>query len=316
MSLHQIIRPCLHDHSSNSPAEGIDHLAFRFLKEDETTWLAPELKAVYKEIDSLVCVEIKGNLTHVDAFELIQEGEQFWLVFQFLGKSIVNNGQLHHLNSATYQGVAKQDTDIILQLERGKTWLALVRVSGSALLDLKNEYQYIGKLLEPDADQRRDLKAFTIGYKEKRILTKIEELKNTAYSLPIKLAYHINELIDFFEQELVAIENSKDSRDVSLYYQALDYIKDNYLRYKIPRREIADKLAVHERTLTRAFEKKKATISETIQIFRLIKAREWVRNGAKTLEEIADGLHFEELKEFESAYFRFHKVYPKEDFRK
>ena len=315
MTIDQIIRPCLHDHACYSPATGIDYLHFRFLKQEETTWIAPELKAVYKEIGSLVCLEIKGELHYSDAFELVQEGEELWLIFQFIGKSIVNNSRLHHLTSATYQGVARYESNIILQLDRGKTWLTLVRISGSILLELKNEYLNIGKLLALDEGFHTNQKPLTIGYKEKRIFDKIEQLKNTSYSFPIKLAYHINELFDLFNQELEAIQ-STGSKEVSLYYQALDYIKNHYLKDRIPRKEIADHLCVHERTLTRAFEQKKVTISETIQMFRLVKAREWIRKEEKTIEEIANRLHFGDLEHFETAYYRLHKVYPKDDSRR
>lgn len=316
MTMDQIILPCLHDHVGYTPAEGIDHLYFRFLKQEETTWIAPGLKAVSKEVGSLVCVEIKGELDHMNAFELTQEEDQLWLVFQFIGKSIVNNGTLHHLSSATYHGVAKQDSNIILQLDRGKNWLALVGIGGPRLSDLKTEYRNIASLLAIDEGEGTALKPMTIGYKEKRIFDKLEQLKNSVYSLPIALAYHINELIDLFDQELAKVEKGMDSKEVSLYYQALDYIKAHFLNAKIPRKEIADHLCVHERTLTRAFEQKKVTIGETIQLYRLVKAREWVRNGNISIDEIAKRLYFENIRKFEKAYYRLYKVYPKEDFRR
>lgn len=311
MSISRVMKPCLNDCESYFPAPSVDNLNLRFLQKEEATWIASGLKAVFKEMGSLTCIEVKGNLDQQEPFELIQEGEALWLVFQYLGKSIFNNGCINHLESATYLGVARQESNVIVQLDRGKHWLVLIRVGDPGLKDLKEEYTNIAKLFS--VGSKSNLTARLIGYKQKRVFDKIQQLQGEAYSLPISIAYHVNTLIVLFEQELSVFEVDTAHQEVALYYRALAYIKAHFLDYRIPRKEIADKLCVHERTLTRAFEQKKVTISEMIQLVRLDKAREWVRHTDKSIDDIARCLHFEDLDRFNEAYHMLYKVYPGDD---
>lgn len=311
MYINQVLTPCLCDGSNYFPAPAIDNLCFRFLQDKEATWIAPGLKAVCGHTSSLTCIEIKGQLDQVEPFELLQNEEGLWLVFQFLGKSMVNNEHIHQLESATYQGLVSQGSNVILQLDRGKTWLVLIGISGSRLADLKEEYGNIANLF--DLDAKPDLTPKLIGYKYKRIFDKIQQAQGAAYSLPVTIAYHINQLFFLFDQELGALEKNTAQQEVALYYRALAYIKEHFLEPKIPRKEIADQLCVHERTLTRAFEQKKVTISEMIQLVRLDKARDWIRHTDRSIGEIAERLYFEDLALFEDAYHLLYKVYPKVD---
>lgn len=70
---------------------------------------------------------------------------------------------------------------------------------------------------------------------------------------------------------------------------------------------------MHERTLTRAFEQKNVTISEMIQLVRLDKARDWIREGDKSIDFIASVLYFETTQQFEAAYYVLYKVLPDDD---
>lgn len=311
MHINQVLRPCLCDGSNYFPAPAIDNLYFRFLQDKEATWIAPGLKAVCGHTASLKCIEIKGQLDQAEPFELIQEEEGLWLVFQYLGKSMVNIDYVHHLESATYLGLASQGNNAILQLDRGKTWLVLIGISGPRFLDLKEEYTKIAQLFA--VDTKPDVRPKLIGYKQKRIFDKIQQFQDGAYSLPVTLAYQVNELLDLFDQELALIEKTADQQEVALYYRALAYIKEHFLNQKIPRKEIADQLCVHERTLTRAFEQKGLTISEMIQLVRLDKAREWIRNTEQPIDDIGSRLYFDDIALFEEAYFRLFRVRPNED---
>ncbi|MDR2283480.1 MAG: AraC family transcriptional regulator [Sphingobacterium sp.] len=310
-TIDQVLRPCLRDGSCYSLAPAIDNLYFRFLQVDGATGIAPGLNAVYSEVGSLKCIEIKGNLAQQEPFELMQKGTGFWLVFQYLGKSILNDGRLHYLESATYLGVASHGNSTILQLDRGKNWLLVIGIDGSSLSDLREEYINIAQLFSKEGWP--GLTPRLIGYKQKRIFDKIQQIQGNVYSLPIAIAYYVNQLIFLFDQELGALENNAAHQEVALYYRALNYIKGHFLEPKIPRKEIADKLCVHERTLTRAFEQKKVTISEMIQLVRLDKAREWVRHTDKSIDDIARCLHFEDLDRFDEAYHMLYKVYPGDD---
>ncbi|MBL1408134.1 helix-turn-helix transcriptional regulator [Sphingobacterium faecale] len=311
MTILEVLRPCLREGNCYSAASAIDNLYFRFLQEHGSTCVAAGLHAVYNTLAALKCIEIKGNLEQSEPFELIQEREGLWLVFQHLGKSILNDGRVHHLESATYLGVTCQDSNTILQLDRGKNWLTVIGIDGGRLSDLREEYTNIAQLFSIDGS--RSLIPRLIGYKQKRIFERIQQLATNAYSLPIAIAYHVNQLVFLFDQELGAVEKNTAHQEVALYYRALTYIKEHFLDAKIPRKEIADELCVHERTLTRAFEQKKVTISEMIQLVRLDKAREWVRHTDRSIGQIAECLHFEDLDRFEDAYHMLYKVYPKED---
>src|SRR5690606_27317324 len=241
-------------------------------------------------------------------------GDMLWMSFQFLGKSIVNNGTIQRLGATEYTGFHNNGENTILQIDRGKTWLSLVGVRDPKLSALQAEYEKIARFLFTQTPTQLD-KAFLIGYKQKRVLEKIQQLRAGAYSLSAKIIYHVNQLIELFEEDLAAFEDKANNTEVALYYRALDYIKQHVLFRKIPRKEMADHLCVTEKTLTRAFSQKKTTIGQMIQIARLDQAREWIRKGDRPLKEIAADLYFEEF-DFIAAYTTLFNSSPEEDRRK
>lgn len=313
MNIDQILRPCLHDCNAYSSADSVDNLNFRFLRSEAATCIAPGLIASAREIAALQIVELKGDLHEAQAFELLQADEGFWLVFQYLGKSMINNGTLHYLQSATYMGAVDRGDGIILQMDRGKTWLALVGIHGPMIPALKEEYAHIAHFLTTAPGSPPNPNAGAIGYRQKRVFEKIQQFQGGAYSLPVMLAHQVNELIRLFDTELGTLTDTAAHEEVALYYRALEYIKLHFLKPKVPRKEIAEHLCVHERTLTRAFEQKNVTISEIIQLVRLDRAREWIRQGEMPITEIAEKLYFENVTLFEEAYYALFKSSPVED---
>ncbi len=313
-SVNHILKPCLHDLIFCPETPKVEGLYFHFLEAEETKWIAPGLKATYKDVEHIRVVGIKGNLEQPEAFELLHEGDMLWMAFQFLGKSIINNGTVQHLTAAEYVGFKNGENNTILQIDRGKTWLSLIGIRGDKLPALQAEYEKITGFLFTNESMRPD-KAFPIGYKQKRILDKIQGLPYGAYSLPAKIVYHVNQLVELFEEELVLFEDKVNHAEVALYYRALDYIKQHILYRKILRKEMADHLCVTEKTLTRAFSQKKTTIRQMIQVARLDKAREWIRQNDRPLEEIIADLHFEEA-DFITAYSTLFNSNPEEDCKK
>src|SRR5690606_933342 len=117
-----------------------------------------------------------------------------------------------------------------------------------------------------------------IGYRQNNLFGKIQELKGGAYSLNVKLNYCIALLIEQYQKDLTAQLKVVNNADIALYHKAAAYIQEHYMERKLTRKQIADALFVSVRTLYRAFEGKQLTISGAIQLVRLHKARELLRN--------------------------------------
>lgn len=99
--------------------------------------------------------------------------------------------------------------------------------------------------------------------------------------------------------------------DIALYHKATAYIQQHYMERKLTRQQIADALFVSVRTLYRAFEGKQLTISRAIQLARLHKARELLRNKPEeSIEHVASELHFPDAQHFIECYTELFKVAP------
>lgn len=315
MSVNRIIQPCLHDSDQYAAAPGAAGRYFRFLDGEPASWIAEGLNAAFKDLGHIRVLEIKGETEHQQDFQLFHEKDAIWIVYQFLGRTVINNGTIHHLKSTEYAGFGNGEHATILQIDRGKTWLACVCVHGNGFLTLQEEYKDITEFLVGPAGTY-PVKPLLIGYQQKKVLEKIQQLQGGEFSLLTKIHYHIHQLIGLFGQDLNVLQYAPQHTEVALYYRALEYIQEHALDYKILRKEIAEHLCVTERTLTRAFEQKRVTIGQTIQMVRLGQAREWVRHSDRSVEDIVSSLHFLDRSDFTAAYRTLFKVTPEEDRKK
>src|SRR5690606_27081670 len=132
-----------------------------------------------------------------------------------------------------------------------------------------------------------------------------------AFTLDIKLNYHIALLIEQYQSDLGAQLKAANNADIALYHKATAHIQQHYMERKLTRQQIADALYISIRTLTRAFGDKQVTISGAIQLARLHIARERLRTDCDTsIEHLASELHFSDAQYFIECYTKLFKITP------
>lgn len=235
--------------------------------------------------------------------ELPQEEENFHLAYQFIGKSVIAASGSRQLKSGQHIGCSTNIGEkLICQMDRGKTWMVLIGLSGGALRSVHSEFPTL-----TDAPPS----PLTIGYRQKNLFDKVRQLKGGSFSLDIKLNYYIALLIEQYQSDLSAQLKAVDNADIALYHKAATYIQEHYMERKLTRQKIADALYVSVRTLYRAFEAKQLTISRAIQLVRLHKARERLRrNDEESIDHLASELHFSDTPHFVQCYTELFKVAP------
>ncbi|MGV3763240.1 helix-turn-helix domain-containing protein [Parapedobacter sp.] len=291
---------------ANGPMESkpvLKGLYLRFLEHENHLPISAALYAAVKVIGDIQVMEIKGASDAAQVIELPQEEENFHLVYQFMGKSVIAASDSRQLKSGQHIGCSTGIGEkLICQIDRGKTWMMFIGLSGEALRSVRSEFPML-------ADSPRS--PLAVGYRQKHLFDKVQQLKGGSFSLDIKLNYYIALLIEQYQSDLSAQLKAVDNADIALYHKAATYIQQHYMERKLTRQRIADALCVSIRTLTRAFEGKQVTCSKAIQLARLHKARERLRcNDAESIDNLASELHFSDTPYFIECYTALFKISP------
>lgn len=267
--------------------------------------ISTALYAAAQEIGDVRIIEIKGTSPVPEVIELPEE-EQFCLTYQFLGNSVITTAGSRRLKSSQHIGCGTPETEkFICRIERGRTWMLLIIVRGNALRAARNEFPALA---------HHPATALPIGYRQKSLFDKIQQLKAGPYTLDTKVAYHIALLLEQYQKDGDAHIKAADNADIALYHKATAYIQEHYMERKLTRHQMADALCVSVRTLTRAFEGKRIKISRAIQLARLHKAREQLRRKADdSVADLASALHFADEQQFIQSYAEQFGITPEEE---
>ena len=295
--------------TANGPIESkpvLKGLYLRFLERENHLPVSATLYAATKAVGDIQIMEIKGASDAAQVIELPQEKEIVCFAYQFIGNSVITASGTRQLKSGQHIGCSSNVGEkLICRIDRGKTWMLLIGISGAALQSMRSEF--------PQLTQSSP-SPLAIGYRQKHLFGKVQQLKEGAYSLDVKLNYYIALLIEQYQNDLSAQLKTLNNADIALYHKAAAYIQEHYMERKLTRQKIADALCVSTRTLYRAFEGKQVTISRAIQLARLHKARERIRGNDDTpIEQLASELHFSDTQQFIQGYTELFKVSPGED---
>jgi len=291
---------------ANGPMESkpvLNGLYLRFLEHEPHLPISDTLYAATKTMGDIRVMEIKGASDAAQVIELPQEEENFHLAYQFIGKSVIAASGSRQLKSGQHIGCRTDiGEQLICLLDRGKIWMVFIGISGEALRSVHSELPTL-------ADSLRS--PLAVGYGQKHLFDKVQQLKGGPFSLDIRLNYHIALLIEHDQSDLSAQLKAIDNADIALYHKAATYIQQHYMERKLTRQKIADALCVSIRTLYRAFEAKQLTISRAIQLVRLHKARERLRrNDEESIDHLASELHFSDTPYFIECYMELFKISP------
>ena len=281
-------------------------LYLRFLEQEPHLPVSEKLYAAAWETSVATVIEIKGSSDTLQHIELPQDTETFCLIYQFIGNSLTTASGSQQLKSGHHAGYyTGADEKFICQIDRGKTWMLLIYLSGQALERLSSELAFI---------KQPPTTPLAIGYRQKHLFDKIQQLKADAFMRDTKLEYHIALLLEQYKADLRENLKAAASADIALYHKAVDYIVAHCTERKLTRQKIADALFVSVRTLTRAFGERNTTTGKAILLIRLHKAREWLRTDkAATIEQVAAEFHFANTDEFIRQYKELFNKTPEAD---
>ncbi|PRD47247.1 helix-turn-helix domain-containing protein [Sphingobacterium haloxyli] len=262
------------------------HLNF-LTKDDISVWNGKQYIAS-KQLQGLQVIEAKGTFETDWNLDLLSPA-CFWLHFQFMGRS-ERDSKLHTaLSDNEYRGFYSLSEAHKIKVKTGRTSMVLLGINMNNTAALASEWP---RLAKPKTADQPYFSSIHIGYRIKQIFDKIQQCKDTSYSLHHNMHYHFCQLIDVYHQDLNDKDRSLHKEDIVIYHEAIDYIVEHYMDQDINIDTIAERINVSSRTLYRAFQGKHTTVHKAIQTIRLHKGREMLRETDMSVDGIAFQLNF------------------------
>lgn len=272
------------------------HLNF-LTKDDISVWNGKQYIAS-KQLQGLQVIEAKGTFETDWNLDLLSPA-CFWLHFQFMGRS-QRDSKLHTaLSDNEYRGFYSLSEAHKIQVKTGRTSMVLLGVNMDNTAAFTSEWP---RLAKPKTVDQPYFSNIHISYRIKQIFDKIQQCKDTPYSLHHNMHYHFCQLIDVYNQDLEDKARSLHKEDIVIYHEAIDYIAENYMDEDINRDTIAESLGITPRKLYRALQGRNTNIHKAIQTIRLYKGREMLQETDMSVDGIAFQLNFSTAKYFYRQY--------------
>jgi AraC-like DNA-binding protein len=270
--------------SSNSPKG----LYLNFLTAKDAVIYEEKNYLSSKQLDDLYAIETKG-IFHSDWYIELLPSDCFWLIFQFMGHSEPMTTLQAPLSNGKYAGFYSRDKPQKIQIKAGKTWMVVLGINVDDEISFTSEWPLFAASTKGD---HPSFSAINIGYRIKQVFDKIQQCTASPFSLRHKIHFHLCQLIDIYHKDLNDNTKALQKGDIALYHQATRYISEHFMDEDINIDKIAEVLNVSVRNLYRAFEGKHTTINGAIQLIRLYKARELLRQTNTAIDGIAFQLNF------------------------
>ncbi len=286
------------------------------LEETGIVPLTEGLSAVSLTNERLSVLELRGQATQKREFHLHMEDCCFLLMFQLRGNLFLGGSVC--VGTDHYGGCNTSACPLYCRIDAGKIWSVVFGLPNRRVEEIQHEWPLFG--IQAQTDNRVTALDNTIlhniGYRQRQIFDKIQQIQNRPYSTALKLEYQFMRLLELYHADLSDASKSEDIENILLYRRAIDYILKHYMDADIDRNTIADKLAVSVRTLYRAFEGKANNVTQSIRLIRIHKARELLRTTDSTFDDIAFQLHYMDAKHLAKLYIKQFGYSPKAERRK
>lgn len=239
-------------------------------------------------------------------FTIETEDRYLWVFIQFLGSGKVDRTPALYLRDGMVYCYHLADRRKALSLDPGKNWFFLLGIAENHWSDLAAEYPLlhdIGKLETAGKTVNTQLVGqMTIQAKLMAALDALSRMEFRPFSLSFRLAAWNLRLFNLIFQELKTPEKPPEDTLITLYYKAMNYIRENFREEGLNTATVADAMHVSPRKLTRSFEKKPFTVSGYIQELRLGLARDILKDSQDTIASIAFSCHFTSDKHFSRLF--------------
>lgn len=294
------------------------HLYLDFLTRNDFMPLGGDIVAGGRACTNVISIEIKGKSAYPISFDLLNTANTYWLLVQLKGKShLLIDGENVTVGSAQYFGRHAIGNESSCIIESGDTWSILLGLPNLDRSEYQEEWPIGLEKLDSGMLPSKDVRIQPIAPQYIQLLKGFAEIDGGRYSFPIRLHNHIVALVDYYHLD---VENKThtvgDDVDIALYYQAMQYIDQHFTESDLSRESIAKALEVTVRKLNRAFEGKTQNIIGVINIARMHRAKELLRNTDQSIEEIAYGVGFTSNSYMSRLYMQFFGHSPTEERRK
>ena len=260
-----------------------------FLTADDIIRCSEKQYVAARRMENLHIMEIKGTFESDWYVDLLGQPDCFWLHFQFIGHSERDSLPHTALSTSEYSGFYSMLDAHKIRLKAGRTSMVLLGVQLPHTPKFTSEWPRLAKPITADQPY---FSSIHIGYRIKQIFEKIQQCKDTAYSLQRNMHYHFCQLIDVYHQDLNDKDRSLHKEDIVIYHQAIDDIVEHYMDEDMNIDTIAERIHVSSRRLYRTFQDKHTSVHKAIQTIRLHKGREMLRETNISVDGIAFQLNF------------------------
>lgn len=286
------------------------HLAVLHQAAQQT--LSERLLCIQFEIHDFILCELKGRSQELTCFTLpVQDGETLWLCLQFHGTLSFPTGNVSQPN--TLFSFISNSNENLLTVPAQKQWVLFLGITGASRQQLLAEQQMLRK--QYDRQESNITAPVTISYSERKVL---EVFSRKAFG-PFTTVHHIGLLLgklytSYARQLDKRGALGKEEGLIVLHHQAISYITENYMDEQLNLEKVAAACHSSVRNLQRAFEGRSNSFKSSINLIRLYKSRELLRDRPElTVEHIAGMLFFSDAKHFSTQYKKcFHRT-PREE---
>ena len=253
------------------------------------------------ESTDLQWLEIKENISMEGVrVELLADTARYWLLFQLGGTTDVYLPHAIRVTEGTCFSFGSKRSKIPLVLASGHVWLLVVACKPTTLPLLAAEFGPLAGLKalgSNDGPLDVMIPEMPIDYVQRRKFQAFEKMTYKPYSTSVMLTEWLLRNLQYLNRS----QSTPGYKQVSLYHEALQYIRSNY-KDDLTKPLIAEALNVSVRTLTRAFENRPIKISDFIHKLKLDKARELLYTTERPIEDISRELNFSCPKYFSNSY--------------
>ncbi|WP_262249011.1 hypothetical protein [Parapedobacter soli] len=181
-------------------------LYLRFLERENHLPISDTLYAATQETGNIRLMEIKGASEAAQVIEFPREEETFCFAYQFIGNSVITASGSWPLKWGQHIGCRTHTGERLLcRIDRGKTWILLISISGEALQAIRSEFPTLA---------HKPRSPLTIGYRQKNLFDKVQQLKGGAYSVISDLAKYV-EIIARGNQTIILSAGFRPTKDPS-----------------------------------------------------------------------------------------------------
>lgn len=275
---------------------------FSFMREPDMLLCQKDGYIAQRKIGQLSFIEIKCSCDSDWHFTVVNTQQTFWIAFQLLGNSFIDDPQKQGIEQQQYRGYFNTENEVRHDLRSGKTWTVLIGLEISDMRLFSAEWKMLHAESEPGHSIRPVQR---IAFRIKKILEQIQGVKDRPYSLEHRLLALQVQLMDTYDADILEHARSIQQDDIPLLHRAKEYIMKHYMDADIDIKTMAQALLTSERTLYRIFLEDGLTVNSAIRTIRIHKGREMLRRTDKSVDMIAFYLQFSTARYFIKQYVKY-----------